>query len=46
MYLKKDGEFDRLKSLNGPLAAGIPGLPAGLVHLSKKYGKKITFRMF
>ena len=40
MYLKKDGKFDRLKSLNGPLAAGIPGLPAGLVHLSKRYGRK------
>ena len=46
MYLKKDGKFDRLKSLNGPLAAGIPGLPAGLVHLSKKYGKKSLSECF
>ena len=46
MYLKKDGTFDRLKSLNGPLAAGIPGLPAGLVHLSQKYGKKSLSECF
>ena len=46
MYLKEDGNFDRLKSLNGPLAAGIPGLPAGLVHLSKKYGKKSLSECF
>ena len=40
MYLDSDGNFDRIKSLNGPLAAAIPGLPAGLVHLSEKFGKK------
>lgn len=38
MYLDEQGEFVRERSLNGPLAAGIPGLPAGLVHLSEHYG--------
>ena len=38
-YLDKDGNLDRDRSVNGPWAAGIPGLPAGLVHLSQKYGK-------
>jgi gamma-glutamyltranspeptidase / glutathione hydrolase len=44
-YLDEKGEFDRDRATNGPWSAGIPGLPAGLVHLSKKYGKlplKIT----
>ena len=48
MYLDSAGNFERLKSLNGPLAAAIPGLPAGLVHLSGNYGdKELTecFRM-
>jgi gamma-glutamyltranspeptidase/glutathione hydrolase len=26
-------------SMDGPLAAAIPGLPAGLVHMSQKYGR-------
>ncbi len=38
MYLNSDGQFEPDWSLNGPLAAGIPGVPAGLVHLSQKYG--------
>lgn len=38
MYLNADGEFDRKRALNGPLAGGIPGLAAGLVVLSEKYG--------
>ena len=38
MYLNSDGQFEPDWSLNGPLAAGIPGIPAGLVHLSQKYG--------
>jgi len=38
MYLNNDGQFEPDWSLNGPLAAGIPGVPAGLVHLSQKYG--------
>jgi gamma-glutamyltranspeptidase/glutathione hydrolase len=39
MYLDSDGEPVRGASLNGPLAAGIPGHPAGLVHLANKYGR-------
>ena len=39
MYLDESGEFVRERSLNGPLAAGIPGTPAGLVHLAKHYGR-------
>ena len=39
MYLDDDGNFQRLSSLNGPLAAGIPGLPAALVELTENYGK-------
>jgi gamma-glutamyltranspeptidase/glutathione hydrolase len=33
-YLTADGELDRDRSLNGALAAGIPGEPAALVHLA------------
>ncbi|WP_428356146.1 gamma-glutamyltransferase [Methyloprofundus sp.] len=39
MFVNASGEVNPLLSLNGALAAGIPGMPAGLVHLSKKYGK-------
>ncbi len=39
MYLDAKGEFVRESALNGPLAAGIPGLPAGLVHLAEHYGR-------
>lgn len=39
MYLDADGEFVRKRSLNGALAAGIPGLPAALVHLAEHYGE-------
>lgn len=38
-YLAANGELDRDKAENGPLSAGIPGLPAGLVHLAKRYGR-------
>jgi gamma-glutamyltranspeptidase/glutathione hydrolase len=38
-YLKPDGTPDRDTSLNGPLAAGIPGFPAGVAYMSGKYGK-------
>ncbi len=37
-YLDKNGEIKKGQSLNGPLAAGIPGVPAGLVYLNKHYG--------
>jgi gamma-glutamyltranspeptidase / glutathione hydrolase len=39
MFLDEDGEPVRRRSVDGPLAAAIPGLPAGLVHLSQKYGR-------
>ncbi len=38
-YLKADGTPNRDTSLNGPLAAGIPGFPAGIAYMSAKYGK-------
>lgn len=39
MYLDEAGNVIRGLSMNGPLSAGIPGTPAGLVHLAKKYGR-------
>ncbi|HET7811641.1 MAG TPA: gamma-glutamyltransferase [Steroidobacteraceae bacterium] len=39
MYLDKDGNPVPGLSRDSPLAAGIPGEPAGLAHLAKKYGK-------
>lgn len=39
IYLDASGELDRDKSVNGPLSAGIPGLPAAFVHLAKNYGR-------
>ena len=39
MYLDDDGAPIKGASLNGPLAAGIPGQAAGLVRLSKRYGR-------
>lgn len=38
-YLDKQGELDRDRAENGPWSAGIPGLPAALVHLQKNYGR-------
>lgn len=39
MYLDERGEPIKNASVDGALAAGIPGLPAALDHLAKKYGK-------
>ncbi|CAG7856441.1 gamma-glutamyltranspeptidase / glutathione hydrolase [biofilm metagenome] len=39
MYLDKNGKVIPHLSLDGALASAIPGLPAGLVHLSEHYGK-------
>lgn len=39
MYLDKKGDFDQKKAINGPLSAGIPGMPAAIVYLAKHYGK-------
>jgi gamma-glutamyltranspeptidase / glutathione hydrolase len=38
-YLDADGALDRDRATNGPWAAGIPGLPAALVHLAREYGR-------
>lgn len=39
MYLDAAGEVVPGLSMNGPLAAGIPGEPAALVHIADKYGR-------
>ena len=39
MYLDKKGNVVPGASINGPLAAGIPGVPAAMVHLAKNYGQ-------
>ena len=39
MYLDESGTVKPGASINGPLSAGIPGIPAALVHLAGKYGK-------
>ena len=39
MFLDTRGNVIKGLSINGTLSAGIPGLPAALVHLSEKYGK-------
>ncbi len=38
-YLDKAGNLDRDRAQNGPWSAGIPGLPAALVHMAEKYGR-------
>ena len=39
LYLGPDGKVVDGLSVNGALAAGIPGEPAALVHLAEKYGR-------
>ncbi|MGZ8136902.1 MAG: gamma-glutamyltransferase [Methylococcaceae bacterium] len=39
MFLNKDGKIIPRLSIDGALAAAIPGMPAALVHLSGKYGR-------
>lgn len=39
MYLDKAGNVVPGLSINGPLAAGIPGVPAAMVHLANNYGR-------
>jgi gamma-glutamyltranspeptidase / glutathione hydrolase len=39
MYLNVKGELDARASLDGAKAAGIPGTPAGLVHIARRYGR-------
>ncbi|MBA3487327.1 MAG: gamma-glutamyltransferase, partial [Lysobacter sp.] len=38
-YLDEQGELNRDRATNGPWSAGIPGLPAGLVHIAGEYGR-------
>lgn len=38
MYLDDDGEPVFARMREGPLAAGIPGVPAAMVHLAQEYG--------
>jgi len=38
-FLDETGELNRDRATNGPWSAGIPGLPAALVHLAQHYGK-------
>jgi len=39
MYLDGEGKFDNSLSIDGALAAGIPGQAAALVHLAENYGQ-------
>ncbi|WP_246149856.1 gamma-glutamyltransferase [Arenimonas fontis] len=39
MFLDGNGEADRRRSVDGALAAAIPGLPAALEHLARHYGR-------
>lgn len=39
LYLDEQGEVIRQASLQGPLAAGIPGQAAAFVHLAEQYGR-------
>lgn len=39
MYLDEKGEPIAGLSVDGPLAAAIPGVPAALVHIAQKYGR-------
>ena len=38
-FLDKDGKLDPDRAQNGPWSAGIPGLPAMLVHVAETYGR-------
>jgi gamma-glutamyltranspeptidase/glutathione hydrolase len=39
MYLDADGQVIPGASIDGPLAAGIPGVPAALAHIAAHYGR-------
>jgi gamma-glutamyltranspeptidase/glutathione hydrolase len=39
MYLDDKQQVIPMASVNGPLAAGIPGVPAAMVHIATKYGR-------
>ncbi|NOX75254.1 MAG: gamma-glutamyltransferase [Gammaproteobacteria bacterium] len=39
MYLDAQGEVRPQASINGPLSAGIPGVPAAMAHIASNYGR-------
>ncbi len=39
LYLDADGERREGASMDGPLAAGIPGTPAALAHITREHGR-------
>src|SRR6185503_7268049 len=39
MYQDKDGNVIPRASMDGPLSAAIPGMPAALVYMAQKYGQ-------
>lgn len=39
LYVGEDGQLIPKLSIDGPLAAGIPGQPAALVYIAKRYGR-------
>ncbi|MCB1791713.1 MAG: gamma-glutamyltransferase [Gammaproteobacteria bacterium] len=39
MYLDANGQVVDRASIDGPLAAGIPGVPAALAHIAENYGR-------
>ena len=39
LYLDEQGQLIENASIDGPLAAGIPGEPAGLAYISENYGR-------
>ena len=45
MYLDEKGNVLRTASLNGPLASGIPGLPAALYHVTNNHGSMPLYKL-
>ena len=45
MYLDDNGDVLRTASLNGPLASGIPGLPAALHHVANNHGSMPLYKL-
>jgi len=45
MYLDEKGDVLRTASLNGPLASGIPGLPAVLHHVTNNHGSMPLYKL-
>ena len=39
MYIDDTGKVNTMRSLDGPLAAAIPGVPAAIDHINNTYGK-------